>query len=274
MTDDKITEFNSEYEDAGVIEKLKKKMKLKASVMILIIALLALGTGTLAWFTLNSFSAVDSLEMTIGTGAELRVSTENHGTDLELYTKEITNEMINEYLKNYDTSLDKIELDPLTSDKGIEFFTQAGTKRTANTGGYLEFPIWFIATKEMYVHLTSDNTANDKDDGTKVTTTETGAKADVVNCPRVSFEEEGTTRIYEPNISTPVAGQTTFDISTPMKYTDNTRLFHLDKLTPKKIMVRLWVEGEDLQCDDDVQNAQLTVALCFMGTDENNEAIA
>ena len=93
MTDDKITEFNSEYEDAGVIEKLKKKMKLKASVMILIIALLALGTGTLAWFTLNSFSAVDSLEMTIGTGAELRVSTENHGTDLELYTKEITNEM-------------------------------------------------------------------------------------------------------------------------------------------------------------------------------------
>ncbi|MGN0454624.1 MAG: hypothetical protein ACI4G1_05560 [Ruminococcus sp.] len=274
MTDDKITEFNSEYEDAGVIEKLKKKMKLKASVMILIIALLALGTGTLAWFTLNSFSAVDSLEMTIGTGAELRVSTENHGTDLELYTKEITNEMINEYLKNYDTSLDKIELDPLTSDKGIEFFTQAGTKRTANTGGYLEFPIWFIATKEMYVHLTSDNTANDKDDGTKVTTTETGAKADVVNCPRVSFEEEGTTRIYEPNISTPVAGQTTFDIPTPMKYTDNTRLFHLDKLTPKKIMVRLWVEGEDPQCDDDVQNAQLSVALCFMGTDENNEAIA
>ena len=274
MTDDKITEFNSEYEDAGVIEKLKKKMKLKASVMILIIALLALGTGTLAWFTLNSFSAVDSLEMTIGTGAELRVSTENHGTDLELYTKEITNEMIKEYLKNYDTSLDKIELDPLTSDKGIEFLTQAGTKRTANTGGYLEFPIWFIATKEMYVHLTSDNTANDKDDGTKVTTTETGAKADVVNCPRVSFEEEGTTRIYEPNISTPVAGQTTFDIPTPMKYTDNTRLFHLDKLTPKKIMVRLWVEGEDPQCDDDVQNAQLTVALCFMGTDENNEAIA
>ena len=30
MTDDKITEFNSEYEDAGVIEKLKKKIAKKA----------------------------------------------------------------------------------------------------------------------------------------------------------------------------------------------------------------------------------------------------
>lgn len=266
---------NSSVKSRNVsIERLKKRLKLKSTIMILLIALLALGTGTLAWFTLNTFSAVDNLEMTIGTGAELLVSTEDHGTDLSLYTKEITNEMINEYLREYDTSLDKIILDPLTSDKGIELFTKNGTKRTENVGGYLEFPIYFIATKEMYVHLTSDNTASDKDDGTRVSTTSTGAKADVVNCPRVSFEEEGSTRIYEPNQGSPVAGQSTFDIPTPMKYTDGTRLFHLDAMKPKKIMVRVWIEGEDPECDDDVQEAQLSVALCFMGTDENNEAIA
>ena len=267
-------DYSQTENNTKIIERLKQKAKLKSVVIIFLIALLAVGTGTVAWFTLNTFSAVDNLELTIGTGAQLLVSTEDHGTDLSLYTKEITNEMINEYLREYDTSLDKILLDPLTSDKGIEFFTQSGKKRTENVGGYLEFPIYFIATKEMYVHLTSDNTATDKDDGTKVSTTETGAKADVVNCPRVSFEDAGTTRIYEPNQGSPVGGQTTFDIPTPMNYTDNTRLFHLDAMTPKKIMVRIWIEGEDPQCDDDVQEAQLTVALCFMGTDENNEAIA
>lgn len=264
--------------NSTLIEKLKKRMKLKTTIMIMIIALLAVCTGTLAWFTLNTFSAVNDLEMTIGTGAQLLVSTEDHGTDLSKYVKEITNEMINDYLKkslnDNEASLDKILLDPLTSDKGIDMLTRGGKKREANKGGYLEFPIYFIGTKDMYVHLTSDDTATNKNDGSHVSTTETGVKADVINCPRISFEENGSTRIWEPNQGAAVAGQSTFDLPNPMSYTNNTRLFHLDAMKPKKIMVRLWIEGEDPQCDDDVQNAQLTVALCFMGTDENNEAIA
>ena len=267
----KTENLNKHHE---TIEKIKARMKLKSTMLIFLIALLALSTGTLAWFTLNTFSAVNNLEMRIGTGAELKVSIENHGTDLSQYVKVITNEMINEYLRDYDTSIAEIKLDPLTSDKGIEFFTQYGNKRTENVGGYLEFPIYFIGTKDMYVHLSSDETDTDKDDGARVSTTETGIKADVVNCPRISFEDsDGTTKIWEPNISTPVAGQTTFDIPTPMDYTNNTRLFFLEAMTPKKVMVRLWVEGEDPQCDDDVQDAQLSVQLCFFGTDENNEAI-
>lgn len=264
--------------NSTLIEKLKKRMKLKTTIMIMIIALLAVCTGTLAWFTLNTFSAVNDLEMTIGTGAQLLVSTEDHGTDLSKYVKEITNEMINDYLKkslnDNEAGIDKIVLDPSTSDKGIDILTRGGKKREANTGGYLEFPIYFIGTKDMYVHLTSDNTATNKNDGSHVSTTETGVKADVINCPRISFEENGSTRIWEPNQGAAVAGQSTFDLPNPMSYTNNTRLFHLDAMKPKKIMIRLWVEGEDPQCDDDVQNAQLTVALCFMGTDENNEAIA
>ena len=264
--------------NSTLIEKLKKRMKLKTTIMIMIIALLAVCTGTLAWFTLNTFSAVNDLEMTIGTGAQLLVSTEDHGTDLSKYVKEITNEMINDYLKkslnDNEASLDKILLDPLTSDKGIDMLTRGGKKREANKGGYLEFPIYFIGTKDMYVHLTSDDTATNKDDGAAVSTKSTGGQADIIYCPRVSFEENGSTRIWEPNQGSPVAGQSTFDLPNPMSYTNNTRLFHLDAMKPKKIMVRLWIEGEDPQCDDDVQNAQLTVALCFMGTDENNEAIA
>lgn len=275
MANEKLQFENSEQKNTDtLVERIKARMKLKSTIMICIIALLAVCTGTLAWFTLNTFASVNDLEMTIGTGAQLLVSTEDHGTDLSKYVKVITNEMIDEVLRKDNTSLDKMVLDPLTSQKGIEMLTRAGKLREANTGGYLEFPLYFIGTKEMYVHLTTDDTASNKDDGAGVSTTSTGAQADIVNCPRVSFEENGSTKIWEPNQGAAVAGQSTFDLPTPMNYTNNTRLFHLDAMKPKKIMVRLWIEGEDPQCDDDVQNAQLTVALCFMGTDENNEAIA
>ena len=69
-------------------------------------------------------------------------------------------------------------------------------------------------------------------------------------------------------------GLNTFDISTPMSYSDSSRLFHLDELTPKKVTVRLWVDGEDPECDDDVQEANLKVAMSFVGTDDQNVPIS
>ena len=113
---------------------------------------------------------------------------------------------------------------------------------------------------------------------TKVSTESTGAKADVVNCARVDFTAEGAgngTTIYEPNRSTPVNGQTTFDLpSGSMVYSNNTRLFHLNQLDPVKVTVRLWIEGNDPECDDDVQDAHISVQLGFVGCDKDNKPIS
>jgi hypothetical protein len=38
--------------------------------------------------------------------------------------------------------------------------------------------------------------------------------------------------------------------------------------------MRLWVDGEDPQCDDDVQEADLNVQMSFVGTDDNNVPIS
>ena len=59
-----------------------------------------------------------------------------------------------------------------------------------------------------------------------------------------------------------------------MQYSNSTRLFHLDQLTPTKATIRIWIDGEDPQCDDDVQEAQLGVQLGFVGCDENNVPIS
>lgn len=268
--------FFNKIVDKMVSEKVPRKRRKRLIVFIAIITLLSMTTATVAWFSVNTFAGVDNLDLHISMSAQLKVAMEDYGTDLERYTKVITNEMVDSYLGKHNTSLDEIVLDPVTTSNGTRFTNQRGGVREANDRSYLEFECYFIATEEMWVHLTTESTEQGNDDGTKITTTSTGAKADVVNCTRVDFSTDSNgTSIYEPNKGTPVSGQTTFDLpSGTMTYTDNTRIFHLEQLTPTKVTIRIWIDGEDPQCDDDVQDAQLGVQLGFIGCDENNVPIS
>lgn len=254
------------------LQKLNKaqiRIKRRSTFLLSVIAMLVLITGTLAWFTLNSFASVENLTMEITTGVDLRVDMVSHGSDIKQYQKVITNEMINSYLSKYNTSIAQQRLDPVTTTNGISFVNQKGATRNPNETSYLEFQCYFIASRDMWVHLSTDPGGTDYE-ATAVTTTETGTMADVVKAVRVSFEDNGAAAIYEPNKGTPVNGQTTFDLTTPMQYSNSTRLFHLNELEPKLITIRLWADGEDPECDDDVQQANLTVKMLFSGTDDAN----
>jgi len=255
------------------LEKLKKaqsRIKRKFTFMLSVIAMLVLITATLAWFTLSNFAAVNDINLKIATAPQLYLDIENRGTDISLWKKTLTNDMINTYLRSVNAPVIADQLiDPVTSSNGISFTNRTGTARTANGNTYMEFKVWFIATEEMYVHL-SGKTAQveNKDATTSISTTETGAKADVIRALRVSYEDSGSARIWEPNKGTAVAGQSTFDVTT--SYSDSTRIFHLDKLSPKQITFRIWAEGEDPECDDDIQDANVTIEMLFAGTDINN----
>lgn len=255
------------------LQKLNKaqiRIKRRSTFLLSVIAMLVLITGTLAWFTLNSFASIENLTMEITTGVDLRVDMVSHGSDIKQYQKVITNEMINSYLSKYNSSIAQQRLDPVTTTDGIKFVSQKGATRNPNeTSSFLEFQCYFIASRDMWVHLSTDP-GNTDYEATAVTTTETGTMADVVKAIRLSFEDNGTAAIYEPNKGTPVNGQTTFDLTTPMQYSNSTRLFHLNELEPKLITIRLWAEGEDPECDDDVQQANLTVKMLFSGTDDAN----
>ncbi len=267
--------FFSKAVDRMVSEKVPPRRRKHLIVFIAIITLLSMVSSTVAWFTVNTFVGVDTLDLHISVSAQLKVSMENHGTDLSRYGKVITNDMINSYLRRQNTSLDEIVLDPVTTRDGRTLTNRAGTRREPNKRSYLEFECYFIATEDMWVHLTTENTKAGNDDGTKVTTKSQAPKSDVVNCTRVGFETSDSIAIYEPNKATAVNGQNTFDLpSGTMRYSNNTRLFHIKQLTPTKCTMRLWIDGEDPQCDDDVQDADLTVQLGFIGCDENNQPIS
>lgn len=262
------------------LNKVQARVKRRTTLLVAIIAILILITGTLAWFTLNSFSSVDNITMEITTGVDLRVDTVNHGSDIRQYKKVITNDMINSYMAGAGgtaKSLKDLKLDPLTTSNGMApLKNQKGTTVAANgTSSYLEYKVWFIASKEMWVHLSSDNVnvQGSEKGTTAVTTTSPAPQSDIIKAVRASFESNGSAKIYEPNKGTPVAGQTTFDLGPAGTYSNDTRLFHLDALTPLQVTIRIWAEGNDPECDDDVQQANLQVAMLFSGTDDNNQVL-
>lgn len=268
--------FFNKIVDDMVNEKVPRNRRKGLIIFVTIMTLLSMVTSTYAWFKINTFAGVDSLDMHISVSAQLKVSMEDHGTDLDEYEKIITNEMINGYLARYNTNLEDILLDPVTTRDGRVFTNQRGAEKEPNDRSYLQFECYFIATEEMWVHLTTESTDEGMDDGTRVSTNSTGNKADVINCPRVGFVcENGDSAIYEPNAGYPVSGQNTFDLpSGTMQYSNNTRLFHLNAMEPTKVTISLWIDGEDPQCDDDVQDAHLAVQLGFIGCDEDNIPIS
>lgn len=254
------------------LEKLKKaqaRIKRKFTFLLSVIAMLVLITATLAWFTLSNFAAVNDINLKISTAPELYLDIENRGTDVSMWKKILTNDMVNTALRAQNApTLDQQILDPVTSSNGISFQSESGASRTANNTSYIEFKVWFIATKEMYVHLSGQTVqVENQNSTTSCTTTETGSKADVIRAVRVSFEDSGSAAIWEPNKGSAVAGQTTFDVG--QNFGSDTRIFHLDTLTPKQITLRIWAEGNDPECDNDVQDANLTIQMLFGGADEN-----
>ncbi len=259
-------------QELAKLKKAQARIKRKFTFLLSIIAMLVLITATLAWFTLSNFASVNEINLKISTAPELYLDIENRGTDVSLWKKTLTNDMVNTSLRAQNApTLDQQLMDPVTTTNGITFTGQTGNVRNANATTYIEFKVWFIATADMWVHLSGQTVqVEGKDATTACTTTETGAKADVVNAVRVSYEDNGSAAIWEPNRGTPVNGQTTFDVS--QNFSNDTRIFHLDKLSPKQITFRIWAEGNDPECDNDVQDANVTFEMLFGGTDENNSS--
>ena len=65
-------------------QKLKKRKRL--IVFLSVLTLLGMTTATFARFTVNTFAGIQIFELQISTGDDLRVSMENHGSDIDQYT--------------------------------------------------------------------------------------------------------------------------------------------------------------------------------------------
>ncbi len=267
--------------DRLVSDKVPHKRRKRMIIFVALITVLSMVTSTVAWFTVNTFAGVKVFEINISTGQQLKVSMENHGTDLEKYTNIITNEMVNSYLGKYNTTLNDLLLAPVTTNNGTTFTYQRGQEVKENEQGtYLEFKCWFIGTCDMYVHLTTEGNNNDDGNGvgtTRITSSSPAPQSEIVQAVRMSFDandNDNSYKTWEPNKGAQVTSLTTFDLpGGTMVYGAENQLFHLNALEPKEVTLRLWMEGEDPQCDDDVKGAQMSVELSFVACNEHGEPI-
>ena len=265
---DELTfELQTALAEKEIMDKVNVRVRRKTSLVLLFISFMSLVLVTFAWFTISTLANVEKLDMTIGTAPDLRISTENHGSNFKQYVKTVTGAMIDKELTDrFNTTMKDQVLDPVTSSNGRAFKSRSGREMERNKNTFLEFDLYLISTKDLTVHITNDADNENRIKGTQVSTKETGDKADIVKAVRFSFtNEDGRTIIYEPNKGSAVAGQTTFDLSRPMTYSDANKVCDLKKLTPQKVTVRVWFEGEDPECVNKIQESTMEAILTFGG---------
>ena len=240
------------------------------SVLLALLALVSVTAATAAWMTIADRTRVRSMRMDITTGVNLRFDLDPHET-FEEYVKTLTFDQIAERIlaeKEFDPK--ETPLTPVTTKDCEKFVLEDGSD--AETEYYLEFTLHFMATQDMIVHLTSEN-SDSGNDGTLVSSSTAG----VPEAIRISFSAEETS-IYDPGMgggSTQGDAGRTFGLpdGNAMKYADDNALFPLKAYENKPVILRVWLEGNDPACIDAIRKADYTIRLRFIGTDENGNLL-
>lgn len=246
----------------------QNKSKLYIALITTLISLIILVTGTYAWFTLSLSGKVNTMELQVTGGDNLYISTTNLGSSVENWIGHtvVSNAAI-EAQTTYD--LDSYSITPVTSKDSAVFYNENATEIVKADKEYLQFDLYFYSTKNVTLKLTEEN-SSDGNDGTLVAynaSTPTGT-TDIEKCIRVGLAPaSGTAKIYEPNkngttalrlpASKSLGSQTTYEA--PLS------VCSLTANTPTCVTVTVWLEGNDSDCDDDVQFAKFDTRLRFIG---------
>ena len=217
------------------------------SVVLVLLALVSVTAATIAWFSIADRTKVRSMSMDITTGSNLRFDLDAHDA-FEDYVKTLTFDQIAARIsreKGFD--MREVPLEPVTTADYATFTTEDGTVVAGGEGAYLEFTLHFMATEDMVVHLTAENSTGGND-GTAVTSSNPALPAAI----RISFTIGNQTRIYDPE-----GGNSEME------------LFPIKEYTDQPVVVHIWLEGTDEACTDALRGADYAIRLRFVGTDED-----
>ena len=249
-------------------EKGRERKQLLISILLALIALVSVSAATVAWFTIADFTKVHSMGMEITTGTNLRFDLDSH-EGFDEYVKALSFSQIAERIQK-DNGFDMREtpLMPVTTGDGQTFTFEDGSIAEKDSGAYLEFTLHFMASDDMLVHLTSQNSDGGRD-GTAVES----SNSSLPGAMRISFTVEDRVYIYNPGMgkgSYTRNGIKWFGLpeSSRMVPGEDTLLFEAEKEVDCPVVVRIWLEGTDPGCTNEISNADYTIRLRFVGTDE------
>lgn len=258
-------------------EKAKGKkteaQRLYISVLIFMISLAGLISVTTAWFSIADFTKVNSMRMEITSGTNLRFDLDPHEF-FDEYVKTLGFQSIAKRIKEekgYDISVNSLA--PVTTSDYEVFTYEEGQVVRQDEGAYLEFVLHFMATSDMYIHLTTENSEGQQD-GTAILS----SNDDLPEAMRISFTTDAGTWVYDPGIgnqSKKTQKGMIFGLESGknMELNNHNKMFFLKKDEDKPVVVRVWLEGTDPVCTDDLRRADYSIRLRFIGTDEDNQPL-
>lgn len=240
------------------------------SVLLALLALVSIVAATTAWMTIADRTRVRSMRMDITSGANLRFDLDARDS-FEQYVRTLSFQQIAQRIQQEQGfSPADTPLTPVTTGDCVSFTLENGA--AANTGDYWEFTLHFMATQDMVVHLTSAD-GSDGSGGTRI-----GSNIPALpQALRISFTAEQTS-IYDPgmgNTTGQIPGGRGFGLPEggAMTYHEGNALFTLKKDVDQPVVVRVWLEGTDEACTDDLRGADYSIQLRFVGTDENGNPL-
>lgn len=281
----------------------QKAKKIRSIIMMTLLCVLMMSAATYAWFTLSNTAKVSNMTMTVGDATGLQVadftSGDTNGPQNENMWGSATSEATfkGKLLPAYSENGKDI-YEPVYSDTDGSVTSIAGTNTSkcltassveSDEGYYVEHVFWIRAQGadggKTDVQLTkgegfSDGIYSESAKGTYSLSKEvTNANILPSAAVRISLINGDSATIFEPNSNyntaataiakdntgkTASSGTVTQDTSGTITPEDNV-VFTIDNNTPTKITVRLWLEGTDPQCGNEISSKDIVSQLAFSG---------
>lgn len=231
------------------------------TILLVIIAALGVTAVSLAWFTINDITRINSMVMNITSGLNFKIDLLPH-TSYEDYKHTLTFPEIREKVreeKGYDMAV--TPLVPVTTLDYRNFTLEHGEPVSVRSGYYVEYTLHFKTDCEsgLWVHLTERNSKN-QSDGTYLWSDE---HPELANAMRIAFDTPDGIVVYNPGASERFR-----------ELTDDSRMFWLPYDTDIPVLVRIWLEGTDDACNNSLKGLNYNLRLRFEGTDETNQPIS
>lgn len=282
---------NKEAGKKDIKKQSNKVNKIRTVVMLLLLCIMLLSAATYAWFTLSNTARVANLTLKVGDISGLQIAPDEgnrpgkYGSVLDLKGK-FRGKLLPATTRNGITILK-----PIYDDEGNVSNTKTTTAKdkltassSANAEGYYYEISFYLKSlgKSAEVklkegsNLSENGVANSKQSGTFVVnskrSTRIGAEA-----IRISITDGKNTIVYEPNSNIGDNGGTraedkrsgTSCVATTSKqlangiFREQTKSIPLSKDADTRITMRVWIEGTDTQCVNEIAMQEIMAQIQF-----------
>lgn len=286
----------------GIREKIrqlneKQKKRFKTALIMSLVCIVFLSGATYAWFTIANKATVNRLALQVVSDGRLYIADSRENITKKESTLDLTD------------SLNKV-LYPCTTEDGKTMYKPVYSDNNHVTGSnpieadeksfyYYETDLWLLVEETLAENANSNyyDITLGKADGADGTTIDAILNSHPEYCLRVSFECGDTVAVYEPHSDEHLTGVQGVDYafntlpglssSVPMHKQlstgrfggetgtvyyegDSSPLFTIKGNEPAKVTVKIWFEGTDNDCMNEIQTEKIEGMLKFVSHRKTN----